>query len=156
MSDKTVWRYCARDFTANEIELIRTLAASGVSRTKLSRILCEKLQWRKPDGGLKDMSARVALLRMHRDGLIELPPPLRNNTRRGRIKPLEHSAAADPPPALRSIPDNLDAVQPLHFQVVTGTPAWKAVERVCRTLSLPWLFTFAGCSDALCDTQLCR
>ena len=119
MSDKTVWRYCARDFTANEIELIRTLAASGVSRTKLSRILCEKLQWRKPDGGLKDMSARVALLRMHRDGLIELPPPLRNNTRRGRIKPLEHSAAADPPPALRSIPDNLDAVRPLHFQVVT-------------------------------------
>ena len=124
MSDKTVWRYCARDFTAHEIELIRTLAASGVARTKLSRILCEKLQWRKPDGGLKDMSARIALLRMHRDGLIELPAPLHNYFRPGRIKPLEHSAVADPP-ALLPIPDNLDAVRPLHFQVVTGTPHGK-------------------------------
>ena len=124
MSDKTVWRYCARNFTAHEIELIRTLAASGVARTKLSRILCEKLQWRKPDGGLKDMSARIALLRMHRDGLIELPAPLHNYFRPGRIKPLEHSAAADPP-ALLPIPDNLDAVRPLHFQVVTGTPHGK-------------------------------
>jgi hypothetical protein len=31
--------------------------------------------WYKPDGGLKEMSCRVAMLRMHRDGLIQLPPP---------------------------------------------------------------------------------
>jgi hypothetical protein len=35
------------------------------------------LDWYKPDGGLKEMSCRVAMLRMHRDGLIELPPPRR-------------------------------------------------------------------------------
>ena len=38
-----------------------------------------------PDGRLKDMSCRVALLRMHRDGLIGLPPP-RNTNGNGRIK----------------------------------------------------------------------
>ena len=36
---------------------------------------CRRIAWRKPDGGLKDMMARVTLLAMHRDRLIELPPP---------------------------------------------------------------------------------
>jgi hypothetical protein len=41
--------------------------------------VCEQLNWRKPDGKLKEMSCRVALLRMERDGLITLPPPTRTN-----------------------------------------------------------------------------
>jgi len=35
------------------------------------------VDWRKPDGSLKDMSCRVALLRLHREGVIELPAPRR-------------------------------------------------------------------------------
>jgi hypothetical protein len=35
------------------------------------------LQWYKADGGLKEMSCRVAMLRMQADGLIHLPPPRR-------------------------------------------------------------------------------
>jgi hypothetical protein len=34
----------------------------------------EELDWRRGNGGLKDMSCRVALLRMQADGLISLPP----------------------------------------------------------------------------------
>lgn len=41
--------------------------------------MCERLDWRKPDGGLKQMSCRVALLRMERDGLISLPVPTCSN-----------------------------------------------------------------------------
>jgi len=37
--------------------------------------LCKTFHWRKSDGSLKDMSCRVALLRMHREGLIGLPAP---------------------------------------------------------------------------------
>ena len=37
--------------------------------------MCEALPWRRENGALKDMSCRVALLRMHGDGLITLPPP---------------------------------------------------------------------------------
>ena len=33
------------------------------------------LGWLRPDGCRKDMSCRVAMLRMERDGLIALPPP---------------------------------------------------------------------------------
>jgi len=45
------------------------------TRAELSRLACRAMQWLKPDGGLKDMSCRVAMLRMQDDGLIQLPPP---------------------------------------------------------------------------------
>jgi len=70
-------RYCGRTFTGPEIELIRTLIAHepAPSRAALSREVCERLGWRRADGRLKDMSCRVALLRMQTDGLIKLPAP---------------------------------------------------------------------------------
>lgn len=73
-----IYRYCGRPFTGAEMELIRTLIASDpkLTRVQLSRIVCDKLGWLRPDGRLKEMSCRVAMLRMERDGLISLPPPL--------------------------------------------------------------------------------
>ena len=69
--------YCARPFTSSDIELIRALldASPPLNRARLSREVCERLNWRRVDGRLKDMSCRVALLRMQADGLITLPPP---------------------------------------------------------------------------------
>ena len=59
-------RYCGRDFTPTEIELIRELLTSPqMNRARLSREVCERLGWRRDNGGLKDMSCRVALNRMH-------------------------------------------------------------------------------------------
>jgi len=68
-------RYCGREFTGEEVDLIRRLIATGANRQKLSRMFCEDVGWRKPDGGLKEMSCKVAFLRMHREGHILLPPP---------------------------------------------------------------------------------
>jgi hypothetical protein len=70
-------RYCGRDFTEPELTLIRTLIAADPdrSRAELSRLTCRGLHWYKADGGLKEMSCRVAMLRMQQDGLIKLPPP---------------------------------------------------------------------------------
>ncbi len=58
---------------------MRTLIAEDANRTRaeLSRRVCQAVHWFKPDGGLKDMSCRVAMLRMQQDGLIQLPPPRR-------------------------------------------------------------------------------
>jgi len=69
--------YCGRQFSACDIDLIRDLIGKGINRTGLSRMFCEKVEWRKADGGLKEMSCRVALLRMERDGHIVLPSPQR-------------------------------------------------------------------------------
>jgi hypothetical protein len=70
-------RYRGCDFHAGEIERIRRLIDEEPSRCRaeLSRLTCRELNWLKPDGGLKQMSARVAMLQMHDDGLIVLPPP---------------------------------------------------------------------------------
>lgn len=72
-------RYCGRPFTEQEVQWIRDLIASseGINRARISARFCEQFGWRKPDGGLKDMSCRVALLKMHREGLISLPPTQR-------------------------------------------------------------------------------
>ncbi len=87
-------RYLGREFSAHELELIRSLIAQDPSwhRLALSRLVCERLDWRRADAQLKDMNFRVALLllRMQRDGLIRLPPPQRgsgNGQLRGRRTP---------------------------------------------------------------------
>ena len=70
-------RYCGREFSAEDLAQIRRLIAEQPSRTRaeLSRLTCQALNWYKADGGLKQMSCRVAMLRMHAEGLIQLPPP---------------------------------------------------------------------------------
>lgn len=91
-------RYCGRTFTAAELELIRGLiaAAPALNRAQLSRAVCERLPWRRPDGRLKEMSARVAMLRMAADGLIELPPP--RGPKPGRFRLDERLERAVEPP----------------------------------------------------------
>lgn len=69
--------YCGHQFSECEIDLIRGLIEKGMNRTGLSRAFCETTGWRKCDGGLKEMSCRVALIKMERDGRIILPPPQR-------------------------------------------------------------------------------
>lgn len=89
-------RYCGRPFTAEEIGGIRRLIAGDptLTRAELSRRVCDHLGWRRPNGRRKDMSCRVALLRMHRDGLIALPPPQKGNGN-GRACPV-WTSASDP------------------------------------------------------------
>ena len=108
-------RYCARVFSDAELALIRTLIAEHdppLNRAALSPVVCERLHWRKPDGGLKDMSARVALLRMHREGVIALPPARK---RPGPRKPIAPSPETDPP-SLFEPPTSLEAVRPLRIE----------------------------------------
>lgn len=92
----TIHRYCGRDFTAKEIGRIRELIDTRppLNRAQLSRRVCDELRWLRPDGTRKDMSCRVAMLRMERNGLIRLPPPRRKNAN-GRIRP-KPTTAGDP------------------------------------------------------------
>ena len=73
----TTKRYSGRDFSAQDLAFIRTLIADNpaCTRADLSRMPCQALGWHKADGGLKEMSCRVAMLRMQDDGVIQLPAP---------------------------------------------------------------------------------
>jgi hypothetical protein len=88
--------YCGRRFSPEEMLTIRELIQNnpGLKRTPLSRKICELLQWRQPNGALKAMTARVALLRMQADGLIQLPPS--QNPRPGPRGPIALTTATDP------------------------------------------------------------
>jgi len=95
------YRYCGRDFSEPELEQIRKTIASDerLNRVKISRRVCELFGWYKRDGGLKEMSCRVALLRMERDGLICLPPPQKGNG--NRTAKVRISSASDPQSEVR-------------------------------------------------------
>ena len=94
-------RYCGRPFAREEIERIRQLIAAEPrpNRAQLSRRVCEALNWTRPNGTLKDMSCRVAMLRMEKDGLIELPPP-QNGNGNGTVRPRLTAASAPGPPII--------------------------------------------------------
>lgn len=97
--------YCAREFSEHDIQAIKLLIEQNPSlkRTPLSRKVCELFGWLKPNGELKDMTCRVAMLRMHCDGVITLPPA---QSRGVRVKP--HF-----PPTTATAPQR-PLLQPVH------------------------------------------
>ncbi|MCD4815171.1 MAG: DUF4338 domain-containing protein, partial [Methanosarcinales archaeon] len=110
-------RYCGRDFTPKEFKQIRSLIKQNpeFNRKRLSKEVCRTLQWLKPDGKLKDMSCRVAMLRMHKDGLIALPPPTHA---KAPLKKIEFTSATDPQCLVVCSVNHLPQ---LHLQMVTKT-----------------------------------
>lgn len=116
--------YCARHFSSDDIQTIQRLIAHnpGLQRTPLSRTICELLDWKKPNGELKDMTCRVALLRMQADGLIALPPSrIRQPPRRPQFLA---SAATD---AHSPLIEPVHALAPLRLQQLragAGSRLW--------------------------------
>jgi hypothetical protein len=82
---------CGRHFNQSEIDWIRHQVETlpDVSRIQLSRMFCRHVGWYKPDGGLKEMSCRVAMLRLERGGLIRLPAAKKRNGAVKKIKRTE-------------------------------------------------------------------
>lgn len=68
----------------------------NLSRVKLSRRICEQMKWRARNGDLKEVSCRVALLKLHRRGAIQLPEVARFPGCRKKNENLAHSRAAEP------------------------------------------------------------
>lgn len=117
-------RYSGRVFTEAEIDQIRTLIQENpkLSRVAISRRVCELTAWTKPDGTPRDMSCRVALLRMAADGLIKLPKPRRTIT--NRLAPRRvYAFLTEPQPVLA---EPAGAFKDLHLEIVDGR-AWSTV-----------------------------
>lgn len=117
MSKAEARRYCGREFSGADLAQIRGLLEirPALGRVALSRRLCQDLGWLNALGQPKEMSARVALLRMEKDGLINLPAPRTRNGRGQRRFAL--TAASDPG---QPVPGPVRALEPLRFQRVKG------------------------------------
>ena len=103
-----------RSIMASDIGLIRGLLAENPdwNRSRLSRELCERWDWRNGKGRLKDMAARTLLLKLERLGEIRLPPrqsPGRPN-RRGFAMPevMHHDTTA--------VETDLNRLRPLRIE----------------------------------------
>src|SRR5215831_20869240 len=52
--------FCGRTFTKQEVELMRVVAHdyAGLGVTEIARTVCELLEWKRPNGGLKKASGK--------------------------------------------------------------------------------------------------
>src|SRR5207244_9637002 len=75
---------CGRNFSSEDLALMRQAAydCAGLGVTEIARTICEWLDWKRPNGQLKNHECRLLLERLQRDGFLTLPP-LRSCGRRG-------------------------------------------------------------------------
>jgi hypothetical protein len=113
-------RFRGRDITDGDVASIREVIAAhpGASRHRLSAELCRAWNWVQPNGTLRDMVARGLMLKLHRAGLIELPPVryINHNPFLSRKRP--SPVTIDRTPVER----NLAEIRPLEFRQVRRTP----------------------------------
>ncbi len=80
-TDPLPTRLLGKPFGLSELAVIeeQIREANPNNRNEIARRVCKSLGWYGPGGKAQEMSARVALLRLHRNGLITLPPPQNSN-----------------------------------------------------------------------------
>ncbi len=107
-------RLLGRAFGAQALEVVRQQirSAAGGNRTEIARRVCQHLGWVNRGGRLALMSGRVALLKLHRAGLICLPPPRNGNGNGQRYESDLVVAEAE------RIECPLRELQPLVFELV--------------------------------------
>jgi hypothetical protein len=71
---------CGQQFSNSDIDKIQEVVMEdpSISRRELSRLVCQMLDWRSPNGRLSDMSCRKALAQLDRRGIIKLPVQKKN------------------------------------------------------------------------------
>jgi hypothetical protein len=106
-----------RRLTSSELSEIRELLAAHPDwhRSRLSRELCQRWDWRNEAGRPKDMACRSLLLKLEARGWIRLPPRRRASVN-GRRNLRPAGLALDQTP----VEADLASLQPLRTEVVGG------------------------------------
>ena len=116
---ETILVHRGRPITTGEISFIRNLINDHPEehRTALSRMICQAWDWTQPNGQLKEMVCRGLLLRLEREGHIELPPKQRSG---GGWRP---SRRAPKPIIIEQAPIQIDlrGLGPISIQQVRRT-----------------------------------
>ena len=96
--------FCGRTFTTQEVELMRAVAHdyTGLGVTEIARTICELLDWKRPNGCLKNHECRQLLERLQAEGVLMLPAlrqlggkgPRRVDTSQQRLEPEPVECAA--------------------------------------------------------------
>jgi len=123
------WRACGMTFGTREVAVVRDAIERppAPTRAEVARRVCAALQWHDALGRAKLMSARVALLRLHRAGVVTLPEPTQGN---GNGKRLRREVALPEPVALSGSVETLHDVELEHVQGRQRSALWnRLIER---------------------------
>src|SRR6059036_4018174 len=115
MNNLTAIHFAGRSFSPEDVALMcqaaRDYATLGI--TEIARTVCEWLDWKRPNGRLKNHECRLLLERLRDEGFLMLPS-LRNSGKRGpRIPVLSH--ISDPPPPIHS---GIADLEPLQLRLI--------------------------------------
>ena len=109
-----------REFSAADLELIRQITSdfSGLGITEIARTACELLEWKRPNGGLKNLECRRLIEHLAGQGLLRMPE------QRGRGAPGPRrgarTAGGESPAEIHG---SAGECEPLRVEVVRGGPA---------------------------------
>jgi len=95
MARKFPINICGKSFSNDNLNTVRTIIKNNPTahRNALSRIICKEFGWISANEKLKVMSCKVALLKLHRTKLIQLPLPRHPNTNNRKF---EVTSISDP------------------------------------------------------------
>src|SRR6266852_5291306 len=111
--------FCGRALTEAELDLIRgiTREFAKLAWTELAATICELLEWRRPNGGLKSRECYLFLRELHRRGWLPwLPAPQPRQHRPARMAATEEAVSL---PLLLTGP--LEQYQPLQLELIEDT-----------------------------------
>ena len=108
---------CGREFTPELVEHLNVLVKENpaLSKHAQARELCEHLGWFSPNGKAATSSAKVALNKLHRRGLLTWPEAVERPKGTRRLR-----RSGRPLPALSKVPGKAGEVQGLQLQLLSG------------------------------------
>src|SRR5437660_1612936 len=110
--------YSGRSFSPEDLALIRQAATdyAGLGITEIARTICEWLDWKRPNGRLKNHECRLLLERLRDQGVLTLPA-LHRSGRRGP-RTVSITVESDPQSPIQTTVADL---QPLRLVQVPST-----------------------------------
>ena len=108
---------CGRQFTPQLVEHLNQLVRQepAPSGNLLAREVCAHLAWYSPDGRPALSSAKVALRKLQKRGVLVLPPRQGRCKRMHRLRP-----SGERIPELTEVPPRADQIQGLRLQLLSG------------------------------------
>jgi hypothetical protein len=135
-----------QDFSPEKVREIQAMIERDpvVSRRGLSLRVCERLDWKSPNGRWKEMSCRVALLKLQRQGLLELP-----QCHAMACKELRRHGEARPSDSVNPVCCSLDALGGVDLVAIDNR--WNGAAKTWKALMRTHHYLGAG---PLCGSQM--
>jgi hypothetical protein len=108
--------FCGHPLSEVELDLIRRITRefASLTLTELAATICELLEWRRPNGGLKSRECYLFLRELGSRGWLPwLPAPQPRQRRAPSARPAEQ-----PAPSLPSLTGSLNEYRPIRLELI--------------------------------------